>query len=719
VETSGSEASSEPPPQVRRSEPVPRRAGSSLRAVARAVQALSEPTTPAAVTALLSRAVREATAASLVLPCVAEAGSEAVVVRDVDGDAALVAELTARLGAPPVGTRVALGPATRARAREHGLWLGSPFADAAAEPARATPSDLVSALGGVVGAGELWSVALEAGDALLGVLVVVRPVDAPPLDPDPVRILASVGASALARWTAERERAASEAQLRAIVEEIRDVLWQTTADLVFTYVSPSVEDLLGHPPSQIVGQSLFALLTDAGRTVVEDRLLQLDEEPGPSRLRRLELPMVHRLGHVVWAEVAAVALRGPDGRRVGYQGITRDISERRQAEQDRVELAAQRHQSMKMEAIGRLAGGIAHDFNNLLMGILGNLELVTGDLPGDHPAAAALADAQLAAESAAALTRQLLSFSRKQMIQPRLIEPNQAVEGLRTLVNRLIGEDVVVEWSLEPDAGKVRIDPGQLEQILVNLLVNARDALPQGGTVRVSTRHVTFAAAARPPGAERLRYLLLSVSDDGSGMDEATRARVFEPFFTTKPQGRGTGLGLATTYGAVRQAGGFIEVDSAPGHGATFRVYLPLDEESLPPDEPRPLDIRPPSVPVTVLLVEDEDPVRGVTHRILERLGYTVVAASSGAQALELAAEPGVRIDVLMTDVVMPRMSGVELAERIAAQRPEMRVLFTSGHPAEVLARDVLARGGRAFLGKPFTPRALAERLHSLRNTPS
>ncbi len=518
---------------------------------------------------------------------------------------------------------------------------------------------------------------------------------------------------------AEREGAALEARLELLVEGMQALLWSATPSLIVTRISPSVERILGHAPREVEGRSWLELLRPDARDAIPEQLRSFRDAAGSDRLGPLELPLLHRDGSVVWSELVVAPLRGVRGELAGYQGILRDVSGRKRSEAERMKLTEQLHQAMKMEAIGRLAGGIAHEFNNLLMGILGNLELVLGELPEDLPGVDALADAQLAAESAAALTRQLLGFSRRQMIRPEVVDLNGVVGGLQSMVTRLIGEDVRVEWSLEPDVGTVRIDPGQLEQVLVNLLINSRDALPRGGTIGVSTRRVRFDGSSerRPPAAGGDVYLLLRVVDDGVGMDDATRERVFEPFFTTKRQGRGTGLGLATTYGAVRQAGGFIEVESAPGRGAAFSVYLPPAPEAGPVADP--LGAHGPArdgARTTVLLVEDDPTVRGVTHRVLERLGYAVLPAGSGEEALALASVADVRIDLLMTDVVMPIMSGVALADRVTALRPGLRVLYTSGQAADGIGggAGADAEDGRDFLAKPFTPRVLAERLREL-----
>jgi len=659
----------------------------------------------------LVRGLRAALAAPVVVLLTPHGSAPELIVEEWSASVAGAAALASVGGTDLAGRRYPVARAVWERLGRAAASAGLAFADPATA-ADGTPP-LALTLERVSGATRLASLALRDGDELLGVLAVAMAPDAPPLDDVHLRALARASSGALRRWRAERERAAAEARLGRLMEGVRGVLWSATPSLAITRVSPGVERLLGYAPRELEGRSWLELLRPEARGAPPDALRSLLDADGAERVGPCELPLLHRDGSVIWSEMTGLRLRGPRGESAGFQGILRDVTGRKRSEVERVELTEQLHQAMKMEAIGRLAGGIAHEFNNLLMGILGNLELVLGELPAEHPGIDALADAQLAAESAAALTRQLLGFSRRQMIQPEVVELNGVVGSLRSMVTRLIGEDVKVEWFLEPDVGTVRIDPGQLEQVLVNLLVNSRDALPHGGTIGVFTRRVRFGepGAARPPAAEREEYLLLRVVDDGIGMDDSTRERVFEPFFTTKPLGRGTGLGLATTYGAVRQAGGFIEVESAPGRGASFSVYLPADDGASPIARPSP-----PSVGerVTVLLVEDDRAVRGVTRRVLERLGYAVLPAGSGEEALALASATPSRIDLLMTDLVMPIMSGVALAERVTALRPGTRVLFTSGQAADGISRGDGAGDGWAFLPKPFTPRVLAERLHAL-----
>jgi len=372
--------------------------------------------------------------------------------------------------------------------------------------------------------------------------------------------------------------------------------------------------------------------------------------------------------------------------------------ERKRAEEALRRSEEQLRQAQKMEAIGRLAGGIAHDFNNLLTVITSYSDLVLEDLAPDDPKRDDVDQIRKAAEGAAALTRQLLAFSRQQVLEPKVLDLTAIVAGTEKLLRRLIGADIHLTTSLAPNLGSVKADPGQLEQIIINLAVNARDAMPAGG-------RLTIAAADKD--MNEVRYVMLAVSDTGTGMDEQTKARIFEPFFTTKESGKGTGLGLATVYGIVKQAGGFIWVDSEPGRGTSFQVYLPRVDEPVPPVAVRPAMAEPRRGTETVLVVEDAPSVRLVTRQVLERYGYAVLEAPNGDTALRLAAKHHGPIHLLLTDLIMPGLSGRQLAGQLAALRPEMKVLYVSGYPDTV-------ESGVTYLQKPFVPETLARRVRDV-----
>jgi len=391
-----------------------------------------------------------------------------------------------------------------------------------------------------------------------------------------------------------------------------------------------------------------------------------------------------------------------DGQPCRMVGIMTDLSERKRLE-------AQLAQAQKMEAVGQLAGGIAHDFNNVLTAILSTSELILLELGVDDPHREDLEEIKRSANRAAALTRQLLAYSRRQVLQPKVTDLNAVVASVDRMLRRVLGEQVTLVQSLDPQLGRVRADRGQVEQILVNLAMNARDAMPAGGRLTIATTNANAIPDDAGPAVAG-PYVMLGVSDTGTGMDEATRGRIFEPFFTTKGRGQGTGLGLATVYGIVRQSGGTIRVASEPGAGATFRVFLPRVDAEVDADDPEPIPHRGAQArgsAGTILLVEDEEPVRRLGKRILEQDGFTVLVAEHAAEAMRVAARWDGPIDLLVTDVVMPGRSGVELAHDLEVQRPGLPVLFTSGYPETTRGRWEPNEGWGAFLQKPFTPAEL------------
>ncbi len=394
--------------------------------------------------------------------------------------------------------------------------------------------------------------------------------------------------------------------------------------------------------------------------------------------------------------------------------LMREIDERKRAEEGKRQAEAQLVHQQKLEAIGRLAGGVAHDFNNLLTGILGHVSLALREAPSEGRVYDSLNEIRNAARRAADLTRQLLAFSRKQVIEPRPVDLSQLIGNLHKLLSRIIGEDIHLEIDLHPSLPAVRIDPGQIEQVIVNLAVNARDAMPQGGSLRITTSLATAPPErqAQPSIACANEYVLLTVSDTGVGMDEQTRDRIFEPFFTTK-QG-GTGLGLSMVYGIVQQHDGFIEVVSEPGKGSSFLVHLPVVRGEV---EPKTQPASSSDMPVgteTILLVEDEPIVRDVSRLLLTQLGYRVLVASDGAQAIALSDEQTAPIDLLITDIVMPGMDGRQLAATLRSRRPSLRVLFTSGYTEDVIVRRGVLEQGVDFLAKPFARELLAARVREI-----
>jgi PAS domain S-box-containing protein len=430
---------------------------------------------------------------------------------------------------------------------------------------------------------------------------------------------------------------------------------------------------------------------------------------------------VDRAGTVTWVYGTAAPIVNAQGEITGYVGVNADITALKRAEADHLRLEGQLLHAMKMEAVGQLAGGVAHDFNNLLTGIAGNVALALMDLKPDDPLVATLSDVTRATDSAADLVRHLLAFSRKQLIEPRVLNLNDIIGSLHRMLSRLLGASIEFTTNLATPLGSVLVDPGQFEQILVNLSVNARDAMMGGGRLTMTTANVDLdeSFAAGQPGAKAGRYVLLAVADTGHGMTEDVKRHLFEPFFTTKPKGRGTGLGLAIIYGAVKQAEGFLEVQSEPGQGSTFRIYLPRVEADSQRVES---DQRAPDMPggtETVLLVEDEQIVRDLAARILKRLGYKVLQAPEGSRAILLAEEYKDRIDLLMTDVVMPGMNGRQLATRLLGLHPEMKVLYSSGYSEDALGGQGIVEEGLHFLGKPYHPQALAKKLREILDGPA
>ncbi|MDB5386443.1 MAG: Blue-light-activated protein [Planctomycetaceae bacterium] len=472
--------------------------------------------------------------------------------------------------------------------------------------------------------------------------------------------------------------------------DFRIIGWNPTAERIFGFMQ--VEVLGKHPSECIVPPQSQSLVTD-----IFTRLAAGDMYANGTSEN------VTKDGRTIICEWHNTPLFGPDGVFQGILSLAQDVTERKTLEE-------QLHQAQKMEAIGQLAGGIAHDFNNLLTIINGYSEIILTEILENRTVQDFAGEIRQAGERAAALTRQLLAFSRKQVLDPRLLSLNTIVTDTEGMLRRLIGEDIVVSAVLAPALGRVKADPGQIEQVILNLAINARDAMPQGGNLTIETANTeldetyTQTYSDVRPG----RYVMLAVTDTGTGMDKATKVRIFEPFFTTKEPGKGTGLGLATVFGIVKQSGGHIAVYSEPGHGTTFKVYLPaVDEITAATPSPSPLkpDL---NGTETIILTEDEPALRAVASRILQMRGYTVMEASQGPDALRIAEEYKGTIDLLLTDVVMPAMSGRQLAKGIAASRPFIKVLYMSGYTDDAVVRHGVLEAETAFIQKPFTPNALA-----------
>jgi len=419
-------------------------------------------------------------------------------------------------------------------------------------------------------------------------------------------------------------------------------------------------------------------------------------------------------GSQVPVETTAVPVR--------YQGrdahlvFVRDITRRRQTEEEKAKLEAQLAQAQKMESVGRLAGGVAHDFNNLLTVINLYSDMALRSLEPDNPLRQDLEEIRRAGDRAAQLTRQLLIFSRRQPLEMRTLNLNEVLQGLAKMLPRLLGEDIPLQMKLAPDLGYIHADPGQIEQVVVNLAVNARDAMPEGGQLTLETVNTTLDKLflRLHSGVEEGEYIMLAVSDTGVGMTEEVKAHLFEPFFTTKGPGKGTGLGLATVYGIVKQHRGHIWVYSEPGLGSIFKVYLPRVEAGPAATSRSEEATALPRGSETVLVVEDEPAVRSVAVRVLSGLGYQVLEASSGLDALQVAATWGQMIHLLLTDVIMPEMNGKALAEQLTALYPALKVLFISGYTDETISHHGVLEEGVAFLQKPFTPSRLAHKVREV-----
>ncbi len=425
----------------------------------------------------------------------------------------------------------------------------------------------------------------------------------------------------------------------------------------------------------------------------------------------LELETVRKDGSNGWMWVRGEATRNKKGKIIGLQGAAQDITESKIKEEDRLKLRAQLQQAQKMESVGRLAGGVAHDFNNMLGVILGHTEMIMDQTDPSHLFFANLQEIQNAAMRSADLTRQLLAFARKQIISPKVLDLNKTVAGMLNMLQRLIGEDIDLTWLPGKKLWPVNIDPSQIDQILANLCVNARDAIAGVGKLTIETGTCTFddSHCAVHPGFIPGEYVFLTVSDNGSGMEPETQAKIFEPFFTTKPMDKGTGLGLSTVYGIVKQNNGFINVYSEPGQGTTFKIYLPRHTDKADQTHQK---IPKESVShgnETILLVEDEPAILNLTTMMLQRLGYTVLAASTPGEAIRLAREHLGKIGLLMTDVVMPEMNGRELAKNLLSLNPSLKRLFMSGYTANVIAHHGVLDAGVHFIQKPFSKKDLAD----------
>ena len=500
-----------------------------------------------------------------------------------------------------------------------------------------------------------------------------------------------------------------ERRYRRILETTHEGVFVTDTERRIVFANARLEEMLGYAAGELNGRSQAVLILDVDRAVASESFGHRSRgiaENGEFRLRRKD-------GTELWVQRSSSPLLDDDGRFAGMFAMVTDLTERKRAEESLRRTEEQLRQSQKMDAVGRLAGGIAHDFNNVLSVILGFGEMMLSELKPGEPMCDDLHEINRAAMRAADLTRQLLMFSRQQVLEPKVLDLNEVLAGMDRMLQRILGADVdLVSLPTQP-LGRVRADLSNIEQVIMNLVVNARDAMPRGGKLTIETANVKLDAAYAEThaGVAPGGYVMLAVTDSGAGMDAATRKRIFEPFFTTKGKGTGTGLGLSTVFGIVRQSGGNIWVYSEPGHGTTMKVYLPQARGSNTAMDTVPTESRTRRGSETVLLVEDDEQVRVLTRTILERYGYHVLEASSGGDALLICEQHKAAIHILLTDVIMSRMSGRELAERLAPLRPEMKVLYMSGYTDDSVVRHGILQSDVAFLQKPIIPETLTRKV--------
>jgi PAS domain S-box-containing protein len=499
--------------------------------------------------------------------------------------------------------------------------------------------------------------------------------------------------------TQHKQAEAEHARLVTAIEQSAEAVVITNTTGGIEYVNPAFTRITGYGREEVLGQNPRILKSDKQDPEFYQQLWATILN---GQIWHGELINRRKDGSLYTEEMNIAPVRNQVGEITHFIATKQDVTEHKQLEQQLI-------QAQKMEAVGRLAGGVAHDFNNLLTIINGYAQLLIEPISPQDPRRGHLKEILMAGERAASLTRQLLAFSRRQVLEPRVLNLNSVLADVAKMLRRLIGEDVELVSTLKPDLGRVKVDPGQIEQVIMNLAVNARDAMPQGGKLFIETSNVEIDAnyARRHSPMMPGKYVMVAVSDTGCGMDLETQAHAFEPFFTTKEKGHGTGLGLATVYGIVKQSGGFIWVYSAPGHGSTFKIYLPFIEEALPTAEPAEAPAELAKGSETVLVVEDERGVRSLVCEALASHGYKVLEAAGAASALEISERYTEPIHLLLTDVVMPQTGGKELAKGFSTLHPETKVLYMSGYTDDAIVRHGILEGGTSFLQKPFQPKAL------------
>jgi PAS domain S-box-containing protein len=574
---------------------------------------------------------------------------------------------------------------------------------------------------------------IRRGGSLVRVMVTLSPVLDPPgaIAPRGGPAGQLIGIAAVARRLSEPERA--ECKFRGLLEAAPDAILGVEPSGRIALVNAQAERLFGYQRDELIGQLVDILVPHAVRDAHAGHRIRYVADPTPRPMGAgMHLSARRKDGSEFPAEISLSSLRTEDGtlvsaaiRDITDRIVARSERERLRAQAERERLEARLHQSQRLESLGQLAGGVAHDFNNLLGVILNYASFVEEEItaaagePGCAPRWQAtrkdVEQIRRAAERATELTHQLLAFGRREVVRPQVISLNDVIVDVQDLLRRTLGEHVELETDLQPELWSVLADPGQIEQVLVNLAVNARDAMPAGGrlTIDTSSMLVDPEYARQRPGIKAGPHVRLRVSDTGTGMPHEVIERAFEPFFTTKPKGEGAGLGLATVYGIITQADGHVHIYSEPGLGTTITALLPATDEQPPEPEQRPAYCKVPGGE-TVLVVEDEDAMREVTRRILTRNGYQVLTAASGAEAMALAETSQADIDLLISDVIMPRMLGKEVVERLRAIRPDLRVLFMSGYAHPILASQGTLDPGVTLIEKPFSETTLLEKVREV-----
>jgi len=500
-------------------------------------------------------------------------------------------------------------------------------------------------------------------------------------------------------------------ELYCAVEQSPSIVMMTDPRGRIEYVNPRFSEVTGYPAREVMGENPRFL--KSGETSPEEYRVLWETISSGGKWRG-EFHNRKKNGQMYWESACISAVRDRQGEITHFLAVKEDITEQKK-------LYLQLLQAQKMETVGRLAGGVAHDFNNMMTVVLGHCEVLLRNLRNGDPTRKNIEEIKKAGQRASSLTHQLLAFSRKQVLQPQVINLNQSVSTMSKMLQRLIGEDIKLVTILDPELGQVKADPGQIGQVILNLAVNARDAMPGGGTLTIETLNTCLDESTWADKNVTVNYgpyVMLAVSDTGAGMDAETQRRIFEPFFTTKEEGRGTGLGLSTSYGIIKQSGGYIWAYSEPGRGATFKVYLPRVDEEADAGGREQTATGSLTGSETILLVEDEDMVRELIRLSLLEYGYSILEARDGASALQLCEQHENQIGLVLSDVVLPDISGVDLAEKITSRRPEMKVIFMSGYTDDSIHRRGVLDPGVDFIQKPFTPATIAQKVRAVLGTP-